>query len=116
MKRLILALAALFISGAESLSFPLSRVSRYTSYTSPSLSSCGPTQGVGQIALSKDLFRKVGGCGVRVRVCLKSGACGTYLVFDRTHARYRNTADIYVSSRAQAMRLGLSTGTLEVLR
>lgn len=122
MKRLILALAALSVSGAETVKLPvprvsyhIERVSRYTAYAPHSLSACGRTRPVGtQLAASRDLFRLFGGCGARVRLTLKNGVSRTYLIFDVTNRRYSRTVDVLVASRAEALRLGITSGTLSL--
>jgi hypothetical protein len=119
MKRFLLALAALSLSSAECLgaSYPIQRVSYYTVYTQHSLSACGVTKSPGkQVAVSRDLFRKLGGCGAKVNLTLLSGESRNYLVWDVTNQRYRNTVDILIASHQQAVRLGITRGTLTLIQ
>lgn len=121
MKRLIqAALVALALGGgtAEAATYRLARVSHYNAVRgqtdrTPHISACGPTRR-GQIALSRDLLRKVG-CGARVRITV-NGRSRVYVVNDTMNRRYRRTADILVRGVSTARRLGASRGTLTVLR
>ena len=124
MKRLLLALAAVSMSTALSGHVPLlrvssshiERVSQYTTYASHSLSACGKTRPVGtqlaQIAVSRDLFRLFGGCGVKVRLTLKDGVSREYQIWDKMAIRWRNSADILVASRRDALNFGITSGWL----
>ncbi|WP_019588040.1 hypothetical protein [Deinococcus apachensis] len=110
-------LAALAVEG-QAASYSLQRVSHYNAVQAqtdrtPHISACGPTRR-GQIALSRDLLRKVG-CGARVRVTV-NGRSHVYVVNDTMHPRYRRTADILVNRTSTARKLGVSKGTLTVLR
>lgn len=118
MRRLIVtALAALAVE-SEAATYTLNRVSHYNAVRSqtdrnPRMSACGPTR-KGQIALSRDLLRQVG-CGAHVRITV-NGKSRVYVVNDTMHRRYRRTADILVNRVGTARKLGVSRGTLTVLR
>lgn len=118
MRRLLItALAALAVEG-EAATYSLQRVSHYNAVRSqtdrtPHISACGPTR-PGQIALSRDLLRQVG-CGARVRLTV-GGRSQVYVVNDTMHQRYRRTADVLVRRVSTARKLGVSAGTLTVLR
>ncbi|WP_216319653.1 hypothetical protein [Deinococcus aestuarii] len=116
----IAALGALALDGvnAEAATYRLARVSHYNAVRAqtdrtPHISACGPTRR-GQIALSRDLLRQVG-CGARVRVTV-NGHSRVYVVNDTMNSRYRRTADILVRGVGNARKLGVSKGTLTVLR
>lgn len=113
MKRLLLALIALLPTAAAS---PVHRVSFYTA--EHARSACGPTFR-GQIAVSRDLMRRLG-CGARVRVTLTTPKGGvrsfTAVVNDTTARRFRTTVDVLVASRRDALRLGVTSGHLQVLQ
>lgn len=114
---LITTLAALAVEG-QAATYSLQRVSHYNAVRAqtdrtPQLSACGPTR-KGQIALSRDLLRQVG-CGARVRITV-NGHSQVYTVNDTMHRRYHRTADIMVSRTSTARRLGISKGTMTVLR
>jgi 3D (Asp-Asp-Asp) domain-containing protein len=106
------------VHAAGSKTYTLKRVSHYNAVraqtdSTPHISACGPTR-KGQIALSRDLLRKVG-CGARVRVTVR-GKSHVYVVNDTMNARYNRTADILVSGVSRARALGVTSGKLTVLR
>lgn len=109
---------AVLAASAEAKTYTLHRISHYNAVRhqtdrDPKVSACGPTRR-GQIALSRDLLREVG-CGARVRITI-DGQSRVYVVNDTMHRRYRRTADILVGRVGTARRLGVSQGTLTVLR
>lgn len=117
-RRLALILLAALATEAQAASYTLHRISHYNAVKaqtdqSPKVSACGPTR-KGQVALSRDLLRKVG-CGARVRISFQ-GKSRVYVVNDTMNRRYRRTADILVSGQQRARRLGITRGTLVVLQ
>ena len=118
MRRFALMLLLAGSTHTEAVTYSLHRVSHYNAVRSqtdrtPRISACGPTRR-GQVALSRDLLRKVG-CGARVRISIH-GKSRVYVVNDTMNRRYRRTADILVSGKGRARRLGIAQGTLTVLR
>lgn len=103
---------------SQAATYNLHRVSHYNAVKSqtdqtPKVSACGPTR-KGQVALSRDLLRKVG-CGARVRISFR-GYSRVYIVNDTMNKRYQRTADILVSGTQRARRLGIAPGKLTVLK
>lgn len=118
MRRFPLLLLLIATTHGQAVTYSLHRVSHYNAVRSqtdrtPTVSACGPTRR-GQVALSRDLLRQVG-CGARVRISVR-GRSHVYVVNDTMHRRYRHAADILVSGQGRARRLGISQGTLTVLR
>ncbi|SMB93701.1 hypothetical protein [Deinococcus hopiensis] len=118
MRHLALILLLCSATEARAVSYSLHRVSHYNAVrgqtdSTPRVSACGPTR-THQVALSRDLLRKVG-CGARVRISIH-GKSHIYVVNDTMHRRYRRTADILVSGSGRARRWGVARGTLTVLR
>lgn len=114
---LLITLAALAAEG-QAATYSLQRVSHYNAVRSqtdrtPHISACGPTR-PGQLALSRDLLRQVG-CGARVRLTV-GGRSQVYVVNDTMNRRYSRTADVLVRRVSTARKLGVSKGTLTVLR
>jgi len=117
-RRLALIPLLALATQAQAASYTLHRISHYNAVRSqtdqtPKISACGPTR-TQQIALSRDLLRKVG-CGARVRISFR-GKSRVYVVNDTMNKRYQRTADILVSGQHRARRLGVAHGTLTVLQ
>jgi len=118
MRRLFITALAALATQAEAATYSLERVSHYNAVRNqtdrtPHISACGPTR-PGQLALSRDLLRQVG-CGARVRLT-SGGRSRVYVVNDTMNRRYRRTADVLVRQVSTARELGVSKGTLTVLR
>lgn len=121
-RRIVLALFCLGHGTAQSDGIRLARVSFYQPVhgqtdASPHLSACGPTKGAWrQIAVSRDLFRSLGGCGVRVRVTFDRPVAGRRyvdaVIFDKMNARYARSADVLVGQWEPALKYGVRGGTL----
>lgn len=110
-------LAALLFCSASAT--PLNRVSFYTPTRSqtdstPHLSACGPTVR-GQIGVSRDLL-KLYPCGTWVKITLQGGRTFVGPVWDTMNPRYSRSVDVMLQNRHQALRLGVTTGTITRLR
>jgi len=80
----------------------------------PFTSACGPNL-PNQIAVSRDLFRKVLPCGARVQLFLDGlGYAGEFIVWDTMAARWSATADVLVPDHERPS-WGLTTGWLIAL-
>ena len=59
----------------------------------PHISACGPNR-PNQVAVSRDLFRRVLHCGDEVEVYIQGEPLGRFVVWDTMHPRFKKTLDI----------------------
>lgn len=79
--------------------------------STPNLSACGKTKSAWrQIAVSRDLFRKLG-CGKKVLLVI-GNKYYAFIVWDTMNKRYKNSVDILVGKEEPAFKYEVKRGIL----
>ena len=118
MRSIILALGVLAMTLSSAA--PAPRAVTLTAYSahagqtdsSPSVSACGPNRPQ-QIAVSRELFRRVYKCGDWVRVYRPdTKRWHRYVVWDTMNARHRARADLMMPTQRAAIAFGRRQGLI----
>lgn len=105
----------------ENPNWRVERISHYQALrgqtdSDPEISACGRTKSAWkQVAVSRDLLKKVGGCGAKIRIDFDNGKSIEFVVFDTMNARYKNTVDILVGEKEPARKYGIVSGRIELI-